>query len=241
MKKENLKSLSKISPLWYFLNTGLNDGRFNMSCDSYLLNLLASNLIKLPVLRIYGWNEPTVSIGVNQAYENIDCDFINSYCVVKRITGGQAVLHGQAIDELTYSLVLSYEYNVKKLYFEVGQILFFFLHKYFLKGKFGYLDSDYLLDFNCFNSKTSADIVVNDVKVIGSAQCRKKEHVLLHGSIRLDKICSLSGKYVDFEQASRDLKESFKDKLKIDFLDYTLTDSDLKKIKGKQFESIIRK
>ena len=106
-----------------------------------------------------------------------------------------------------------------------------FLQTYGLSGQYGYSNNSYFELFNCFDSRTEADIVINDIKVIGNAQCRKKEYVLQHGSIRLDIIRKLSGKDINFEDAKINLKKSFENKLKIRFMDYTLTDGDCKKIK----------
>ena len=96
---------------------------------------------------------------------------------------------------------------------------------YNLKGEFGYSSNNYFKNFDCFNSKTEADIVVNDIKVIGNAQYRKKDYVLQHGSIKLDIISKLSGQNINFEGAKVNLRKVFQDKLKIKFIDYTLTSS----------------
>ena len=48
------------------MDTGVNDGTFNMSCDNFLLDSISNNSIKLPLLRVYGWTKPTLSIGANQ-------------------------------------------------------------------------------------------------------------------------------------------------------------------------------
>ena len=59
----------------------------------------------------------------------------------------------------------------------------------------------------------------------------KKNYVLQHGSIKLDMIRKLSGKNTDFEDAKINLKKMFEGKLKINFLDYTLTDDVKLKVK----------
>ena len=188
-----------------------------MLCDSFLLNERLSGNIKNPVLRVYAWSEPTVSLGVNQKVDEMTENMTLNHTFVKRITGGQAVFHDTELNELTYSVCLYYEYQIKSLYKEIGEALISFLSKYGIKGEFGYSDKNYFNNFNCFNSKTSADIVVNDVKIIGSAQCRKKKYVLQHGSIRLDLIRNLSGVELDFQKAAFDLKSSFEEELKITF------------------------
>lgn len=220
LKKENLDHINNISPIWLFLDTGINTGEFNMACDNFLLNASLNNSIKLPILRIYSWVEETFSIGANQKLQ----DDLNDYKIVKRITGGQAVLHGLPQNELTYSVVLNFGYKVKELYQEIGEVLLEFLKLYGLKGQFGYSTNEYFKNFDCFDSKTEADIVVNDIKVIGSAQCRKKEYVLQHGSIKLDTIRKLLGKNINSREVKINLKRSFQDKLRIEFVDYNLTD-----------------
>ena len=221
LKEKKLNRISNISPTWFFLDTGVNDGLFNMSCDNFLLDSISNDSIKFPLLRVYGWTKPTLSIGANQPLK----EPIQKYPMVKRITGGQAVLHGNQEDELTYSIFIKYGYKVKQLYFEIGEILLAFLNMYNLKGEFGYSSNNYFTNFDCFDSKTEADIVLNDIKVIGSAQYRKKEYVLQHGSIKLDIIRRLSGENIDFKHAKVTLKSAFQDKLKIEFTDYVLTSS----------------
>lgn len=237
LTKNDLNSLENNLHQLLYLNTDLNDGVFNMLVDNYLLELLISGELDFPLLRIYGWSASTISLGINQSLTNIGNE-IYSYPVVKRITGGQAVLHGfpSPNDELTYSLVFSSKDSAKNIYLKIGQVLLNFLLKYSLAGQYGYSDKNYVENFNCFNSKTSADIAVNDIKVIGSAQCRKKEFILQHGSIRLDIIRKLSGVKVEslnFNKAALDLKSSFEDTLNIKFLDYYLNDHIYEKIKQK--------
>ncbi len=199
------------------MDSGVNNGRFNMDCDNLLLDCTRNSLIQYPLLRVYGWNKLTLSIGANQEEQNN-----TRYPMVKRITGGQAVLHENPDNELTYSIILKYSCQIKKLYFEIGEVLLCFLKTYSLKGQFGYSTDSYSKKFDCFDSRTEADIVINDIKVIGSAQCRKKECVLQHGSIKLNIIRQLSGKDINFETAKTNLKKSFENKLKIKFIDYTL-------------------
>ncbi len=193
-----------------------------MSCDEYLLDCLIRGLITKPILRVYGWSEETVSLGVNQdinSNETKSC--LNSFPFVKRVTGGQAVVHKSPQDELTYSVLLFYTKSAKKLYLEIGDVLFSFLRQLGLNPVFGN-SSNYLNDFNCFNSKTSADILVNDVKVIGSAQCRKKKFILHHDSIRLDLIRKLSLRSLYFNEAIVLLKRSFEEVCQINFQEYSL-------------------
>lgn len=232
MEKNKFEILNKTS--WLYLNTGVNIGAFNMSFDNYLLQSQINSCLNMPVLRLYGWSEPTISCGKNQILKKSENQILSLFPVVKRITGGSAVLHGTDASELTYSVSLYYEKSARNLYYDLGQVFIYFLERYGLKARLGYSDKDYFSDFNCFNSKTSADIVVGDVKIIGSAQCRKKKYILQHGSIKLDEIKRLSGKNLDFCQAISDLKACFEEYLQIKFLDYSEACIKYEKISNKK-------
>ena len=231
LMKKDLLNLNKIPLNWFFLNTQTNSGVFNMACDSFLLESIESSYILNPILRIYSWDKETFSVGANQKEEQIISSINSPIPIVKRITGGQAVLHGIPSSELTYSIFLEFGNKVKELYFEIGKVFLLFLKKYGLRGDYGYSDKNYLNNFNCFKSRTSADIVVKNIKVIGSAQYRRNNYVLQHGSIKLDIIKNLSGKNISFSQARDDLKDAFQKQLKINFSDYLFSDKDYEGIR----------
>ena len=231
MEKIFLNYLKKTSPVWFYLNTRASNGELNMLCDEYLLDSFVTGKIQYPVFRIYGWSESTISLGRNQKLNEATKLLYGDLPVVRRMTGGQGVLHGLVDSELTYSLVFSSCGAVKKLYYEIGQILIFFLKRLKLSGSYG-LSENYLSSFDCFNSHTTSDIVVNDIKVIGSAQKIvrdtkiKTKFVFQHGSIKLDLINRLSGGCIDFTEAAHHLKYSFESLLDIQFLDYSLEGKD---------------
>jgi lipoate-protein ligase A len=77
-------------------------GAWNMGVDEALLLDAAEN--GSASLRFYRWNEPTLSLGYFQRYEDRGLHAASRNCeVVRRQTGGGAILHDR---ELTYSLVL---------------------------------------------------------------------------------------------------------------------------------------
>ncbi len=85
------------------------DGAANMARDRALLDALEARLAageRAPgVLRLYRWIRPTVSCGRHQALEAA-CDLpaclASGVDVVRRPTGGRAVLHA---DEITYAVI----------------------------------------------------------------------------------------------------------------------------------------
>ena len=89
---------------WRFLNSGKATGAWNMAVDAALLEAVVAGE-STPVFRVYGWSSPAVSLGYNQdAAQELDADRCveAGVEVVRRLTGGRAVLHWE---ELTYSLV----------------------------------------------------------------------------------------------------------------------------------------
>lgn len=82
---------------WRLIDSGPSDAFLNMALDEALA-LRAER----PVLRLYGWSKPSVSIGCFQKAEDLDLDYLARAGIpfVRRITGGRGILHG---NELTYS------------------------------------------------------------------------------------------------------------------------------------------
>jgi lipoate---protein ligase len=202
------------------LETGYNSGAWNMALDEVLMNCINCRH-NMPILRIYGWHPPTVSIGYFQSMdEEVDikrCRQIG-IDVVRRITGGGAVLHES---ELTYSFVTNvYPKNIMESYNLICEPIVMCINKLGFNAKFAPLN----------------DIIVNGKKVSGNAQTRKKDTLLQHGTIILnvnvEKMFSVlkvpSEKVKDkmiedvkgrvrglnktFEQVAYNLKESFSEK-----------------------------
>ena len=148
-----------------------------------------------PVLRLYGWQPPALSLGrFQKAGDDLDlarCRADN-LTVVRRITGGGAIWHA---DELTYSLVCTPSQippasSVKDSFRVLTSFLLGF---YRALG----LQADYAVDLApagsrlgqrtplCFAGKESYDIMLQGRKIGGNAQRRSREIIFQHGSIPL--------------------------------------------------------
>ena len=91
--------------VWRLVRSGFADGYENMAVDEALMLSIAEGKAP-PTLRLYGWRPPGVSLGYFQAVEGqIDPDECKrrGYTVVRRPTGGRAILHD---DEVTYSVAV---------------------------------------------------------------------------------------------------------------------------------------
>ena len=161
-------------------------GDENMQIDNDLLDSVISD--GEPVFRLYGWSPACISLGRNQKDDFIDEKFLkeNNIDIVRRLTGGRALLHD---NEITYSFVCPVSFlkngeNIIDSYKEISQILVNAFKKLDIELNFGG-ERKCKGDF-CMLVSTGADLCYNNRKLIGSAQYRKNGCILQHGSILYD-------------------------------------------------------
>lgn len=210
---------------WLFIDSGNSSPSFNMALDEALLDWHSEEKIP-PVIRFYGWNPPTLSIGYFQKVEKeIDMEAVKQHGLgfVRRPTGGRGVLHEH---ELTYSVIVSEEHpempkTVTEAYRVISEGILKGFHHLGLEAYFAVPktaeERDALKSPRsavCFDAPSWYELVVEGRKVAGSAQTRQKGVILQHGSILLDldedKLFSLF-KYSS-ERVKERMKKAFKDK-----------------------------
>lgn len=142
-----------------------------------------------PTLRLYQWDRPSISIGYFQKISDIDADYCreNDYPVVRRLTGGRAILHNM---ELTYSLSSlhnSYPFNGSLLdnYKTISSALLSGLKSIGIEAEMSFVKkrNEGHRDPACFKAASYGEITVDSRKIIGSAQKRYKNGFMQHGSI----------------------------------------------------------
>ena len=175
-------------PSWRFIESGLCAAAYNMALDEAIAAAVR-NGDSPPTLRLYGWRQPSVSLGAFQKITDID----TSYCaahdlhVVRRPTGGRGILHGE---ELTYSFSARNEglfsqglldaYRKISTAFSLGlQRLGLSVKMKTLRERGNNLERSPL----CFQSTSYGELTVNGKKMIGSAQKRWADGFLQQGSI----------------------------------------------------------
>ena len=86
---------------WRLLLTDPMTGAKNMAVDAAILTAVVNGEAP-PTLRLFSWDPPCLSLGYSQPFSDVDQDQLISlgWDVVRRPTGGRAILH---TDELTYS------------------------------------------------------------------------------------------------------------------------------------------
>ncbi len=172
-------------------------GAWNMAVDEALLASAAES--DVTTLRFYRWNAPTLSLGYFQPYAARTEHTASRNCpVVRRSTGGGAIVHDA---ELTYSLAIPgrsrLASNAAMAYEAVHNALIGALSRLGVSGRLwsqispgdpvseNPLPGDIVEPFLCFLRRTVGDVVVNDVKIAGSAQRRHRGAILQHGSVIL--------------------------------------------------------
>src|SRR3954452_1305605 len=210
---------------WRFIDSGNGSPSYNMALDEALLDWHSEGKFP-PVIRFYGWNPATLSVGYFQKVEKeIDMEAVKTHQLgfVRRPTGGRGVLHEH---ELTYSVIVSEDHpempkTVTEAYRVISEgILKGFQHlgleAYFAVPKTAE-ERDALKNPRsavCFDAPSWYELVVEGRKVAGSAQTRQKGVILQHGSILLDldedKLFSLF-KYSN-ERVMERMKKSFMNK-----------------------------
>lgn len=175
---------------WRLLLTPPARGAWNMAVDEALLESSGRGKT-LPTLRLYAWEPPCLSLGQGQPFADVDLTRLRErgWEVVRRTTGGRAILH---TDELTYSVTAPPDEprvagTVLESYNRLAQALLSAVHDLGLpvemkEGKANGNGSPHPV---CFEVPSTYEITVKGKKLIGSAQARRRDGVLQHGSLPL--------------------------------------------------------
>ena len=176
--------------LWRLLLTPPARGAWNMALDQAILEHIGRGE-STPTLRLYAWEPACLSLGHAQAFADVDVDRLQArgWEVVRRITGGRAILH---TDELTYSVIAPNDEpviagTVLESYHRLAQSLLLAVKNLELPVEMqeGQANDNVSSNPVCFEVPSTYEITVEGKKLIGSAQARKKEGVLQHGSLPL--------------------------------------------------------
>ncbi len=161
-------------------------GAVNMSADARLLEEHAPG--DDPVLRVYRWRPWSVTRGWHQPDDGFAHDVIaeRGWDLVRRPTGGRAILHAQ---ELTYAVVGTspsdlFGENLHATYMTINRALVAFLEALGLAPDISEGESlEEARGAVCFQSAGRHEVTVGGRKIIGSAQRRSEGVFLQHGSI----------------------------------------------------------
>lgn len=184
----------------YRLESGYQSGAYNMALDEALLECIRNASEQILLVRTYCWETPTLSLGVNQQVQDIRflLDFYGKAsrttspveAVVRRPTGGRAILHGE---DISYSFITNdpvvLKLSLKESYAIYAGTIRDTLDSLDLSATFtgDAHDKDYLRSPVCFETHTASDLVGEDgKKLTGSAQLRRAGGLLQHGAAFLE-------------------------------------------------------
>ena len=185
---------------WRLIYSPATNGAWNMAIDEAILEAVGRRHVP-PTLRLYSWEPPCLSLGYAQPFSDVDLSALGSFGwdLVRRPTGGRAILH---TDELTYSVIGPLDEprlagSVLDSYRVLSAALLEALHCLGIPavslaepGKVTQSVFPGMISGNnkgpvCFEVPSNYEITVAGKKLVGSAQARRKDGILQHGSFPL--------------------------------------------------------
>jgi lipoate-protein ligase A len=164
---------------------GAASGEHNMRLDAAMLHRIETVAAASPLLRFYSWSPAAISLGHHQDESDLDLDRArgDGYDVVRRPTGGGAVLHD---NELTYAFAarwpsLSKGRRVREVYGVIADSFVAALSGCGVPAERGGAGGAH--QALCFAQSQSHEIQVGGRKLIGSAMRAGRRGFLIHGSI----------------------------------------------------------
>jgi len=167
---------------WFLLDSPAADAALNMGLDEALLEAMPS--LGLPVLRFYKWTGPAASFGYFQRYEEV-ARFTPLRPLVRRPTAGGLVPHD---GDWTYSVCFPpihewYSLTASESYLGIHELVQGALCRL---GVSAYLaeSARKALPGQCFEGYEKHDVLLTGQKIAGAAQRRRREGLLIQGSVQ---------------------------------------------------------
>src|SRR5689334_4189220 len=175
---------------WRIIIDPAYDGATNMAIDEAILEAVGSGDAP-PTLRLYRWEPACLSLGYAQPASDADVERLadHGWHLVRRMTGGRAILH---TDELTYSVALPLDHplirgTIPDSYRRISAALMVALKDIGLEANADKRVKTHAAAVGpvCFEIPSDYEITAVGKKLVGSAQVRKHNGALQHGSLPL--------------------------------------------------------
>lgn len=177
---------------WRLILSPPETGSWNMAVDEAILDNMATGKNR-PTLRLYAWDPTCLSLGYAQSISDVDIAELQNrdWHLVRRPTGGKAILH---TNELTYAVIgptnePRLQGGVVESYKCLSKALLQALQHLGAPAQAveinKSLDNEPTENPVCFEVPSNYEITVDGKKLLGSAQARRREGVLQHGSLPL--------------------------------------------------------
>lgn len=174
---------------WRLIQHPPQDGPTNMAIDQAILEAVGQGTAP-PTLRFYAWQPACLSLGYGQRLREVDQARLaaRGWHVVRRPTGGKAILH---TDELTYSVCLPIDHplaqgSITDSYRRLSAALQAGLEQLEVVAHITPRTAGgQATGPVCFEVPASYEVTAGGRKLIGSAQVRRHQAVLQHGTLPL--------------------------------------------------------
>lgn len=174
---------------WHLWNDAARDPALNMALDEALLRTAAER--GRPLLRVYRWSAPAVTIGFFQKFSP---ELAPGRPVVRRPTGGGLVDHAR---DATYTVVAPPEHPLYRMptpesYRVIHEAVTAALRRLGVAARLARCCAPERSGV-CFAAPVQFDVVADGRKVAGAAQRRLKRGLLHQGSVLLPVDAKLNG------------------------------------------------
>jgi lipoate-protein ligase A len=177
---------------WDYLGLASDTGAANMALDRSLLAELQTGVRLRPVVRLYVWTRPTISLGVNQIADEVVAGAAATrlgYDIVTRPTGGRALLHK---GDICYMIAARKDHHplfhsLTSAYRAIGTAIADMLRSLGIDlTDLPTSGTESRRSLNpCFATLSPFEVTVAGKKICGSAQFRSGGFFLQHGSLRV--------------------------------------------------------
>lgn len=165
------------------------DGATNMAIDEAILEAVG-RFDAPPTLRLFRWEPACLSLGYAQPASDADREQLaaRGWHLVRRMTGGRAILH---VDELTYSAALPIGHplaagTIVESYRRLSAALLRAVEQLGLAARAAPKSASTAASGPvCFEAPSDYEITADGKKLVGSAQVRRQNAALQHGSLPL--------------------------------------------------------
>ena len=178
--------MSVFESLDFWQDEQLRTGAENMAVDQLLMELVGQRSVARPLLRIYGWSEPTITFGYFLPLSDATDAFLDDELTyVRRWTGGGVVDHRM---DLTYTLMVPRRHELATAR---GAESYQVIHQV-LADALGHLGEKVRLTVvdegdggaACFTNPVAYDLTnLSGEKIAGAGQRRTKFGLLHQGSV----------------------------------------------------------
>ena len=176
---------------WRWIDSGWSEGAAHMAVDQATLDY--AEIVARPTMRVYRWRPYCISLGFHQKQDRIDIERCSrdGIDIVRRPTGGRAVFHAE---EVTYSVVIpkgseSFSSKLEEVYNAISRGLAAGIRKLDVPARLQKRSMDLRnhyktsISVSCFSAAARHEIMLDEKKLVGSAQRQLPHALLQHGSI----------------------------------------------------------